>query len=86
MKTVIVTGASRGIGAAVVRSLRAKGCRVIGIARSVAPLESMKMEKIGTGPFDFVAGDVCQAEVLQNAIDLATNNGETLDGLVLNAG
>ena len=86
MKTVIVTGASRGIGAAVVRSLIAKGCRVIGVARSIDPLELMKKEKIGSGSFDYVAGDVCEAEVLESAINLATRNGASLDGLVLNAG
>ncbi len=85
MKTVIVTGASRGIGEAIVRSLRARGCRVIGVARSAGPLESLKSEKIGA-EFDFVAGDVCESEVLERAIKLATSNGSSLDGLVLNAG
>lgn len=86
IKTVIVTGASRGIGEAVVRSLRARGCRVIGVARSSGQLESMKAEKIGTAEFDFVAGDVCEPEVLQRAVNLAVKNGSSLDGLVLNAG
>lgn len=86
MKTVIVTGASRGIGAAIVRSLIVRGCRVIGIARSSTLLESLKSEKIGNGEFDFVAGDVCESEVLERAFKLATANGSSLDGLVLNAG
>lgn len=86
MKTVIVTGASRGIGEAVVRSLRARGCRVIGVARSSGPLELLKAEKIGTEGFDFVAGDVCEEEVLERAVRLAVENGSTLDGVVLNAG
>lgn len=86
MKTVIVTGASRGIGEAIVRSLRARGCRVIGIARSSGQLELLKAEKIGSAEFDFVTGDVCEPEILQRAVDLAVRNGASLDGLVLNAG
>lgn len=86
MKTVIVTGASRGIGEAIVRSLREKGCRVIGVARSSAPLELLKAEKIGSAEFDFVAGDVCEPQVLEKAVNLAIKNGSSLDGLVLNAG
>ena len=85
MKTVIVTGASRGIGEAIVRNLRSRGCRVIGVARSLAPLELLKMEKNGA-EFDFVAGDICEAGVLEKAISLATVSGSSLDGLVLNAG
>lgn len=83
MKTVIVTGASRGIGAAIVRSLRAHGCRVIGISRSQGPLEALSREKIGPGSFEFVAGDVCEESVLEEAVNLA---GSSLHGLVLNAG
>lgn len=86
MKTVIVTGASRGIGSAIVRSLRARGCRVIGISRSKEPLELLSMEKIGPGTFDFVTGDVCDEETLKTAVQMATANGGTLDGLILNAG
>lgn len=86
MKTVIVTGASRGIGEAIVRSLRSRGCRVIGVARSEAPLELMKREKIGAAEFEYVAGDVCEESVLERAVGLATKDGASLDGLVLNAG
>ena len=86
MKTVIVTGASRGIGEAIVRNLRSRGCRVIGVSRSSAPLEKLKAEKIGTAEFDFVAGDICEEVVLERAVEMATKNGSSLDGLILNAG
>lgn len=86
MKTVIVTGASRGIGESIVRNLRSRGCRVIGISRNSGPLELLKAEKIGAGEFDFVAGDVCETVNLEKAIEMATMNGASLDGLILNAG
>lgn len=86
MKTIIVTGASRGIGAAICRSLRVKGVRVIGVARSTDSLASLSMEKIGSAPLEYVAGDVGNAGVVQKAVDLATSNGHSLDALILNAG
>ena len=36
-KTALVTGASRGIGLAVVRKLAEEGARVMGVARTVTP-------------------------------------------------
>src|SRR5262245_26167601 len=43
-KTAIVTGASRGIGAAIVRRLRAKGLEVNAVARSKDDLAQLARE------------------------------------------
>ncbi len=86
MKTVIVTGASRGIGAAICRSLRAKGIRVIGVARSQSALQALSQEKIGGGPMEFVVGDVADPQVAQSAVKLASASGHCLNALLLNAG
>jgi NADP-dependent 3-hydroxy acid dehydrogenase YdfG len=86
MRTVIVTGASKGIGAAVVRSLRSRGCRVVGVARNEAKLKLLGNEKQGTGVFEYVVGDVCDKAVLERAVQLAIMNNNSLDGLVINAG
>lgn len=85
MKTIIVTGASRGIGAAVVRALRAQGVRVVGVARSADALQRLAMEKIGSGPFEYIVGDVTDDSILQQAVKCAIKDGQSLDGLVLNA-
>jgi NAD(P)-dependent dehydrogenase (short-subunit alcohol dehydrogenase family) len=42
--TAIVTGASRGFGRAVARALHADGARVVAVARSAEPLESLRDE------------------------------------------
>lgn len=86
MKTVIVTGASRGIGEAIVRCLRVRGCRVIGISRSEPALRALSLEKLGPGTFEYVAGDVCESATLRQAVELAIANDSSLDGLILNAG
>ena len=54
-RTAIVTGASRGIGAAAARALSARGARVTAFARSAADLESLVRE--GAAALA-VAGDV----------------------------
>ena len=84
MKTVIITGASRGIGAAICRALRAKGIRVIGVARNGAALEALSAEKIGLGKMEYVTGDVGDARTAEKALELATKGG-SLEGLILNA-
>jgi NAD(P)-dependent dehydrogenase (short-subunit alcohol dehydrogenase family) len=85
MRTVIVTGASRGIGAAVARRLRVEGVRVVGVARSANLLEAMRMEKLGSGPFEYVVGDVTDQSVINSAVQLAASAGHQLVGIVLNA-
>ena len=86
MKTVIVTGASRGIGAAICRNLRTKDIHVIGVARSADVLHQLSMEKLGPGTMEFVSGDVCDPSTVQQAIEFATRNGNALEALILNAG
>lgn len=60
-KVFIVTGASKGIGAAIVKRLLSQGHKVVLAARSKAPLEAMK--KSYPGQVEFVAGDLTQYDV-----------------------
>lgn len=60
-KSVLLTGASRGIGLAIARSLLRDGHNVFAVARSSGPLEELKKE--APGQVEFLAGDVADDEV-----------------------
>lgn len=64
-KTIIVTGASRGIGLAVAKSLLAANHNVVLVARSVEPLQELKEAhplKVACLAADMTADDVRNAE------------------------
>ncbi|TPV93208.1 MAG: SDR family oxidoreductase [Myxococcales bacterium FL481] len=78
-RTVVVTGASRGIGAAIRDRLLARGHTVIGIGRTVAALP-------GQPRFVPVALDLAQLDALPDRLAELLTNHPQLDGLVANAG
>jgi gluconate 5-dehydrogenase len=82
-RTVIVTGASRGIGAEVARGVSACGGAVVLVARSGDALAELAGEL--PGPSAVVAGDVADTETAAEALDAAEGLGG-LWGLVNNAG
>jgi NADP-dependent 3-hydroxy acid dehydrogenase YdfG len=60
-KVFIVTGASKGLGAAITRHLLGQSHKVVLAARSAAPLEAFKTAH--PGQVEYVAGDMVAAEV-----------------------
>ena len=86
-KTILITGASRGIGAAAARLLGSQGHRLAVAARSLDALAALA-EEINAGPGEAIA---LQCDV-SNAADVALAVSETvqrygrLDVLVNNAG
>jgi NAD(P)-dependent dehydrogenase (short-subunit alcohol dehydrogenase family) len=82
-RTVIVTGASRGIGAEVARGISEQGGRVVCVARSEDALRELAASL--AGPCGAVTGDVADTETAAAALDAAEELGG-LWGLVNNAG
>jgi NAD(P)-dependent dehydrogenase (short-subunit alcohol dehydrogenase family) len=80
-KTVIVTGASQGIGAAVVQAFLGRGYNVVATSRSVS--------KAGFAPspnLALVEGDIGQAATAEQVAQTAIDKFGSIDHLVNNAG
>jgi len=86
-KSIIVTGASSGIGAAAALLFAAEGANVILAARRSAELESLAGTiNQGNGRAVFLAGDVKDVGYADALVDLALNEFDQLDGAFNNAG
>jgi NAD(P)-dependent dehydrogenase (short-subunit alcohol dehydrogenase family) len=73
-RTVIVTGASRGLGLAVTRALRAAGARVAGVARHAAGLEADLALTADVGRPEECARIVAEAEARLGTLYGLVNN------------
>ena len=83
-KVAVVTGASSGIGKAIVEKYLQEGARVVGFARDVAPLGALAAAC--PGQLKTVAGDVTRAEDLQRLVDETLQAFGGVDIVVPNAG
>ena len=81
-KTVIVTGAGTGIGAATARRLAAEGANVILTGRRPEPIEAVAASCNGVA----VAGDAASKHHAENLVALAKDRFGGLDAVVCNAG
>ena len=84
-KVAIVTGASRGIGAAIVNRLAAEGAKVVAVARSIESCEGAALcRKVDVSNAADV--DACVKETIAQfgRVDILVNNaGVTKDGLLM---
>jgi short-subunit dehydrogenase len=80
-KTVLITGASEGIGAACAAAFRRRGARLSLVARNEENLRQV------AGPDEVItAGDLTEAEVRRRAVGATIERFGALDVLVNNAG
>ena len=84
-KVAIVTGASRGIGAAIVKRLADEGAQVVACARSIESCEGAAMcQKVDVSNSEQV--DACVKATVEKfgRVDILVNNaGITKDGLIM---
>src|SRR5258708_11162411 len=86
-RTVIVTGASRGIGAATARALAHAGASVVLAARDEAAINSIAAEIVAAGGrAAAVATDVTDEVQMRQAVRTAVEEFGGLDGAFNNAG
>ena len=86
-KSIIVTGASSGIGAAAALLFASEGANVILGARRSAELEKLARQiNSGNGRAVFLAGDVRDEGFAEALVDLASREFDGLDGAFNNAG
>ena len=86
-QTVIITGASRGLGAAAARILAELGARVVLNARSEGDLNTVAGSiRAAGGQAIAVAGDISQPAVSHALVETALSQFGGLDAIVNNAG
>jgi NAD(P)-dependent dehydrogenase (short-subunit alcohol dehydrogenase family) len=81
-KTVIVTGASQGIGAGVVQAFLARGYNVVGTSRSATKSKELS----ASDHLALIDGDIGQLETAQEVAKLAIRKFGSIDAVVANAG
>jgi|ERR1043165_1194227 NAD(P)-dependent dehydrogenase (short-subunit alcohol dehydrogenase family) len=81
-KTVIVTGASQGIGAGVVRAFLVRGYNVVATSRNVTKSKELS----ASARLRLVDGDIAELETALTVTELAIEKFGSIDALVANAG
>ena len=81
-KTVIVTGASQGIGAATVQAFLARGYNVVGTARNATRSKQLP----ASDRLALLDGNIGQFETAQKVAALAMERFRSIDAVVANAG
>jgi NAD(P)-dependent dehydrogenase (short-subunit alcohol dehydrogenase family) len=84
--TVIVTGASSGLGFAITEAYLHRGYNVVGNARTLDRLEAAATRLGNPSNFLLVAGDIAQAETAKALFDAAISAFGKVDILINNAG
>ncbi|MDG2367355.1 MAG: SDR family NAD(P)-dependent oxidoreductase, partial [Candidatus Marinimicrobia bacterium] len=86
-KTAIVTGASRGLGPYIAKTLAEKGVKIVAIARDIEGLEKTKSDiQLSGQKCNIVSIDLTQINKLENLIKNIWDDFGPIDLLINNAG
>lgn len=85
-KTIFITGASSGFGAACARIFATKGNRLVLAARRIDQLLALQEELTGTADIHIVPLDVRDREAVQGAVESLPERFREIDVLINNAG
>jgi NAD(P)-dependent dehydrogenase (short-subunit alcohol dehydrogenase family) len=81
-KTVVITGASQGIGAGLVKTFLDRGYNVVGTSRNIS-----ETAKVGRpGRLELISGDVADPHTAERVARVAVEQFGSIDALVNNAG
>ncbi|KAE9365338.1 NAD(P)-binding protein [Stipitochalara longipes BDJ] len=83
-KSIVLTGASRGIGLAIARFILKEGHKVFLVARTGEPLQKLKDEF--KGQVEFLVADLSDFEVGPKVVSLALKAFSRIDALIVNHG
>jgi NAD(P)-dependent dehydrogenase (short-subunit alcohol dehydrogenase family) len=81
-KTVVITGASQGIGAGLVEAFLVRGYDVVGTARNATKSKELP----ASDHLALIDGDIGQFETAQKTAELAVKKFGSIDAVVANAG
>ncbi|WP_281302122.1 MULTISPECIES: SDR family NAD(P)-dependent oxidoreductase [unclassified Iodidimonas] len=86
-KSILITGATGGIGAAIADLCARNGARVYGIGRNAEKLDAIA-RRLGPQPGDFIPlkADFSKADEIKNLLHQMTQNGIKIDALINNVG
>lgn len=87
-RTILITGASSGIGAAFARSYAARGHNLVLVARRIERLEALKAELYRDYGITCtcLSADLSQPDAVEALINAINTQGLKIDGLINNAG
>lgn len=85
-KTILITGASRGIGAAAAEACREAGAQVLVHASRPSDAAARTAKALGQAPEDFLFEDLAASHAGFRLVERALDRAGRLDGVVNNAG
>ena len=80
-KTALITGASRGIGAAVASRLLSRGCKIVGLSRTPP-----RNELLNSNGYQHIETDLSRLDALPKQIKALHKQLDNIDILIANAG